>query len=80
MVAPKHKAIQYENRDAVVNAYNELDKIRANVKDVEFLIKLFNDFHNNEMLTLRSFSSCGDCRTALKNFFRYVIEEWKKTS
>jgi len=78
MVAPKFKAINYTDRDKVIDAFSEIGKIRPDSKKIVFLINLFNDFHNNEMLTLKSYASCGDCQRALSNFFRYVIEEWKK--
>ena len=77
MVAPKHKAIAYEDRDSVVNAHKELYKLNPSKKSIKFLIDLFNECHNSEMITYRSYQSCGDCRRALGNFFKYVIDEWK---
>lgn len=78
MVSPKHKAINYTDREKIINSFSEIGRIRPDKKKIVFLINLFNQFHNNEMLSWKSYSTCGDCRRALSNFFRYVIEEWKK--
>jgi hypothetical protein len=79
MVAPKHKAINYIDQRSIIDAYEELNKLKPDADKIRFLIGLFNEFHNNEMLTWRSYSRCMDCKNALRKFFRYVIEEWKKT-
>lgn len=80
MVAPKYKAIQYDNRQEIIDAFNECHKLRPNKKSVVFLIKLWNEFHDSTAMTLKSFNTCADCRRALKNFFKYVIDEWKTQS
>lgn len=77
MVAPKQQAIAYNDRESVIDAFNETHRLHPNKKKIVFLIDLFNEFHNNESLTWRSYARCGDCQRALKNFFRYVIDAWK---
>jgi len=76
VVAPKYKAMAYEDRASVIDAFNELKKINPNKKKVKFLIDLFNELHNNTLLTWRSYASCGDCQRALKSFFKYAIDSW----
>lgn len=78
MVAPKHQAIAYEDREAIINAFNECHKAKPSKDSVMFLINLWNKFHSTDAMTMRSYTSCADCRIALRNFFKYVIEEWNK--
>jgi len=79
MVAPKHKAIAYEDREAVINAFNDCHAARPDKQKVLFLVNLWNEFHGTDLMTLRSFNTCADCRRTLRGFFKYVIEEWKKS-
>lgn len=76
MVAPKFKAIALENRDEIINAFEEFKRLHPNQDKINLLINLFNQVHNAELITSRSFSSCGDCQNAVKNFWTYVIQEW----
>ena len=77
MVAPKHKAIAYKDRESVIDAFNEIGKLKPNKNKITFLIELFNEFHNNNALSWNSYRTCGDCRRALESFFKYVINEWR---
>lgn len=80
MVSPKAKAIAIKNRDEIKDAYLEIGRLTPNKPKILLLINTFNEVHNAELLTWRSYATCGDCKRALQNFFRYVIEQWQKTS
>lgn len=80
MVSPKHKAIALTNRKELINAFNDAKTYHPNKKSVKLLINTFNEVHGAELMTMSSYNSCSDCRTAVKNFFNYVIREWQKTS
>lgn len=77
MVAPKHKAAAYQDRESVIDAFNEIGKIRPDKNKIIFLINLFNEVHNNNALNWNSYATCGDCQRALCNFFKHVINEWR---
>ena len=80
MVSPKHKAIALINRKEIINAFNEAKRLQPNKKSIKLLLDTFNEVHGADLMTMSSFNSCSDCRTAIKNFFNYVIKEWQKTS
>lgn len=78
MVAPKYKAIALDNREEIIDAMDEFNRLRPNKDKILLLINLFNQVHNAELMTMRKFNTCGDCRNAIKTFWTYVIKEWKK--
>lgn len=80
MVSPKHKALKIENKQEVINCYNNLSALNPNKKSVLFLIDKFNEVHGSPLMDINSFNSCNDCRLALKNFFKWIILEWERTS
>lgn len=80
MVSPKHKAIALTNRKEIIQAFNDAKRLNPPKDSIKLLINTFNEVHNAELMTLRSFGSCSDCRIAIKKFFNYVIKEWQKTS
>jgi len=80
MVSPKHKAIALTNRNEIINAFNDAHRLQPKKSNLKLLLNTFNEVHGTELMTLSSYNSCSDCRTAIKNFFNYVIKEWQKTS
>ena len=76
MNSPKAKAIAYEDKDKVISALKDAYKMNPDMKSIRFLIQLFNEVHGAELLTERSYKTCLDCKLALSNFFKYVIEVW----
>ena len=80
MVSPKSKAIALTNRKEIKEAYLEIGRLTPNKDKVLLLINTFNEVSGAELLTWSSYARCGDCQRALRNFWRYVIEQWQKTS
>ena len=76
MVAPKYKAIELGYRPDVVEALQEIGRLRPNVEKIKLLINLFNEVHGTDIFTLHKYMGCGDCQRNLKNFWTYVIAEW----
>ena len=77
---PKQRAIQLNNKEEIIDAYLHTSKMNPDKNKVMFLINTFNEVNKAELLTWSSYACCGDCQRALKNFFKYVIEIWQKTS
>ncbi len=78
MVNPKSKAIALTNREEIKDAYLEIGRLSPNKNKILLLINTFNEVSGAELLTWSSVSTCSDCMRALQNFWRYVIEKWKK--
>ena len=78
MVSPKHKALELDNRDEIINAFIELKRARPDKAKVSLLISTFNELSGNEVFTVSSFYTCTDCRRSIYNFWKYIILEWSK--
>ncbi len=78
MVAPKYKAIELDNRIEIIDAVKEIGKLRPDQKKLMLLINLFNQVHNSNIFTIHKYMGCGDCQRNLRNFWNYIIAEWKK--
>ena len=42
------------------------------------LIDLFNEVHGTNIFVWSKYAGCGDCQRNLKQFWEYVIKEWKR--
>jgi hypothetical protein len=79
MVAPKFKAVAItENRKEIEEAIFEIGRLTPNQEKIMLLINLFNEVHGTYIFTYHKYAGCGDCQRNLKNFWLYVIKEWKK--
>lgn len=78
MVSPKHKAIQLTNREEIKSALLEFEKYHPNKDKIKLLIKSFNEVHGADLIQWSSYTSCNDCKIALRDFWKYVVKEWQK--
>lgn len=78
MVAPKYKAIALTNHAEIISAVNEIGRLRPNPDKIQLLMDEFNNAHEAPIYSFASYNKCGDCQRILKQFWTYVIKEWKK--
>lgn len=76
---PKQKALQLENKEEIIEAYNNSFKMLPNKGKIKLLVTTFNECYNNNVIDINSYYSCGDCRRTVKQFWKYIIEQWQKT-
>ena len=56
MVSPKHKAMNIDSKDLVIDAINEIGKLRPNKSKIMFLIDEFNKAHGTDIFTWGKFA------------------------
>lgn len=78
VINPKAKALKLTNRQQIIDAYTNAHKAQPSKKCIKLLIDEFNKAYGYELIQLSSFNSCADCRLTIKNFWKYIISEWKK--
>lgn len=75
---PKFIAVEFTNRNEIIEAVKEIGKMMPDSKKIMLLIDLFNKAHNSNIFTYHKYAGCGDCQRNLRNFWNYVIAEWNK--
>jgi hypothetical protein len=77
----KHKALNIEvsNRQAIIDALRETERIHPDKDKILLLMNTYNTLYGGEVFTWSSYARCGDCRRSLQQFWKYVIFEWQRT-
>ena len=80
MVSTKHKALALKERTGIIEGLKETERMIPSREKIMVLIDTYNTLNGVNVFSWEMYCSCGGCQTTLKDFWKYIVREWQKTS